>query len=131
MSLRLRARASGMTALLCLALVGCYEEPPAPKTTLRLPEEVCKQAREGLEKLAEGSQFELIKPGEAMMPDQAWLELAPEARNQLAQLIGYDAACRASEPSAEQTVIIRSEVGRLITERIVSTSADLSKLLQD
>ena len=127
MSLRLSTIA-GATALL---LAGCYEAPPTPKTTARLPEEVCKQAREGLEKLSEGSPFELLKPGEAMMPDQAWLELVPEARNQLAQLIGYDAACRASEASAEQTVVIRSETGRLITQRVVPTSADLSTLLKD
>ena len=127
----MRRIGSGIAALLCLALQGCYEAPPTPKTTVRLPEEVCKQAREGLEKLAQGSAFELIKPGEAMIPDQAWLELSPDSRNQLAQLVGYDAACRASEPSAEQTVVIRSEMGRLITQRIVPTRADLSTLLKE
>lgn len=123
-------RTSGTTALLCLVLSACFEAPTAQRKAARLPDQVCKQARQAIEKLGEGA-FQLTKPGEAVMPDQAWLELPPEARDQLAQLIGYDAACRASEPSLEQTVVIRSEVGRVITERTVETNPDLSTLLKD
>lgn len=123
-------RTTCTTALLCLVLSACFDVPSTPKKAMRLPDQVCSQVREAIEKLDEGT-FQLTKPGEAVMPDQAWLELPPEARNQLAQLIGYDAACRASEPSLEQTVVIRSEVGRVITERTVETNPDLSTLLKD
>ena len=127
----MRLLGGGMTAFLSIAVSACSEAPPTPKTTVRLPEEVCKQAREGLDKLAAGSGFEVVKAGEAVIAEQAWLDLPPDTRNQLAQLIGYDAACRASEASSEQTVVIRNEMGRVITERIVPTSADFSNLLKE
>ena len=128
--MKLGVRTTGTTALLCLVLSACFEAPTAQKKAMRMPDQVCKQVRDAIEKLGDGA-FQLTKPGEAVMPDQAWLELQPEARDQLAQLIGYDAACHASEPSLEHTVVIRSEVGRVITERTVETSPDLSTLLKD
>ena len=121
-------------ACVTLGLAAC--DAPAPvqdagtvqKTATRLPEKVCDEARLGMEKLKEGG-IDQKKPGEVTMVEQAWLELPAAQREQMTQLIAFDAACRADEPSAEQEVIVRSEFGRVMAQEIVTTTADLSDLL--
>ncbi len=118
--------------LLALLASACHEQPDtAPKMASRLPEQVCRQAKEALEKLRASGGFEQMKPGEAMIPEQAWLDMPPDNRDQMAQLLGYHSACEAEEPTTEQTVRIRSEYGRVMAERIVTTSADLSTFVDD
>ena len=123
----MRIKRVGVT-LLVLGLVACDVPAPPPKTATRLPREVCDQAARGIEKLKE-SGADQVKPGEVTMAEQAWLELPPGQRDQLAKLVGIDAACRADEPSLEQTIVVRNEYGRVMTERVITTSTDLSDLL--
>lgn len=116
------------TALTLLGLAACHVPAPPPKAASRLPQEVCEKAKLGMDKLKQGG-LDQVKPGEVTMIEQAWLELPAERRDQLIQLIGIDAACRAEEPSFEQTVVVRSEFGRVMAQRIVTTSVDLSDLV--
>ena len=111
-----------------LAVAACEVPAPPKKAATRLPEEVCAEVKLGMDKLKE-SGIDQVKPGEVTVMEQAWMELPPGQRDQMAQLIAFDAACRADEPSAEQTVIVRSELGRVMAQRIVTTSADLSDLM--
>jgi hypothetical protein len=115
-----------------LACSACFEQPEMPKPQAsRLPEKVCTEVKEGLAKLDESGAVQRTKPGEIVMEEQAWLQLSQAAREQITKLIGFDAACQASEPPMEQTVIVRSEYGRVMAQPIITTSADLSTLLQD
>ena len=115
-----------------LALVACWEQPEMPKPVAsRLPDKVCKQVREALVKLEASGAFQQTKPNEATMEEQAWLQMSPETRDQVTKLIGFDAACRSSEPVMEQTVIVRSEYGRVMAQPIIATSADLSAILTE
>jgi hypothetical protein len=115
-----------------LALAGCFEQPEMPKPVAsRLPEKVCKQVTEALAKLDRSGTVQRDKPGEMIMEEQAWLQLPAASREQITKLIAFDAACRAAEPPMEQTVIVRSEYGRVMAQPIIATSADLSTLLQD
>jgi hypothetical protein len=118
--------------LLLLALAACdsqyaAEEPKAP--VARLPAEVCKQASEGLSALKESGGFTYAGAGEGALEEQAWLQMSEPQRDQLLQLLAYDAACTAKEPPADATATIRNETGRILSQRVVETSADLSKVL--
>lgn len=105
------------------------EEPKAP--VARLPAQVCSQARDGLEKLKESGGLTYSGQGEATLEEEAWLRLDGPARDQLVQLLAYDAACKAAVPPAEQTATVRNETGRVLAERVVETSADLSGMVQE
>lgn len=116
--------------LLCASLAACWEQPEMPKpVATRLPDKVCGQVREALAKLVDSGSAQQTKAGELIMEEQAWLQLAQDKRDQVTKLVGFDAACRASEPPMEQTVIVRSEYGRVMAQPIIQTSADLSTLL--
>jgi hypothetical protein len=115
-----------------LASSGCFEQPEMPKPVAsRLPEKVCKQVGESVAKLDESGTVVRTKPSEITIEEQAWLQLSQGSREQITKLIAFDAACKAAEPPMEQTVIVRSEYGRVMAQPIVATSADLGALLQD
>jgi hypothetical protein len=115
-----------------LVLAGCFEQPEMPKPVAsRLPEQVCNQVKDALAKLDESGAVQRTKPAEITIEEQAWLQMPASSRDQITKLIGFDAACRAAEPVMEQTVTVRSEYGRVMAQPIITTSADLSTLLQD
>jgi hypothetical protein len=115
-----------------LLAAACFEQPEMPKPVAsRLPEKLCKQVGEGVTKLDESGMAQRTKPAEIVMEEQAWLQLSEASREQITKIIAFDAACKAAEPPMEQTVIVRSEYGRVMAQPIISTSADLSKLLQE
>jgi hypothetical protein len=115
-----------------IALAGCFEQPEVPKPVAsRLPEKVCTQVSEALTKLDASGTVQRTKPAEIVMEEQAWIQLPASSREQITKLVGFDAACRAAEPPMEQTVTVRSEYGRVMAQPIITTSADLSTLLQD
>lgn len=112
------------------ALGACEQaaEPPAP--AMRLPEQVCKEAREGLAKLQSAGGFEYTDEGEATLGEAAWLPMSDSQKQGLAQALGIHAACMAKEPSRERTVVIRNEFGRALSTRVVETTADLSEIFK-
>ena len=105
------------------------EEPKLAVT--RLPEQVCNQARDGLEKLKESGGLTYNGQGEATLDEEAWMRLDERSRDQLVQLVAYDAACKAASPPGEQSATVRNEAGRVLSQRVVETSADLSGLVQE
>ena len=120
--------------LLLATLAACdgqhaAEEPKLP--VARLPAQTCNQARDGLEKLKESGGLTYNGGGEATLEEEAWMRLDERAREQLVQLVAYDAACKAPVPPAEQSATVRNEAGRVLSQRVVETSADLSGLAQE
>ena len=113
----------------CDALTEAQQAEKGP--AIRLPKQVCDQAREGLDKLTESGGFVYAGGGEATLEEAAWLRLDGGARDQLMQLLAYDAACTAKEPPYEWTARVRNEVGRILEERVVETSADPSRILEE
>jgi hypothetical protein len=112
----------------CDSQYGAEEPKLAPA---RLPAQVCTQARDGLEKLKESGGFTYTGQGEATLDEEAWLRLDERARNELVKLVAYDAACKAPTPRAEQDAIVRNELGRVLMQQVVETSADLSGIAQE
>jgi hypothetical protein len=118
--------------LLLASLAACdpqykAEEPKLP--VARLPPQVCSQAQGGLEKLKESGGLTYNGQGEATLEEEAWMRLDQGAREQLVQLVAYDAACKAAVPPAEQSATVRNEAGRVLSQRVVETSADVSGLI--
>ena len=128
MSIALRAGVAGLAALL---LAGCEEQPELVVNTsaaAKPPEQACTQVRQGIETLRADAGLETDGKGGATIMEEAWLKLDPGAKEQMIQLVGYDAACRAAEPSSEQNVTIRSEYGRPMVQQVVETGTDFSRL---
>ncbi len=124
----------GPILLAALLLWGC-EGPADPlaggRIAAKLPEEVCSKTREAVAKLTETGGAEVDGKGSATMMEETWLRLSESEREQTAQLLGYDAACRAGQPTLEQNVVIRSEYGRVMVERVVETSPDWSSMVAE
>ena len=116
---------------LAAALAGCEQEPDLLVNAagpMKPPEQVCAQARQAMEKLESEAGLQSDGKGGATIMEEAWLRLDSGAREQMIQLVGHDAACRAAEPSREQNVTIRSEYGRLMVQQVVETGTDFSRL---
>lgn len=116
-----------------LLAAGCEKQPDPADFAVKPqkpPPEVCAKAAEAIEKLGAEAGLETDGKGGAIVMEQAWLQLGA-TRDQLLQLVGFDAACRAAEPSREQNVVVRSEYGRVMAEQVVETSADLSALVRE
>jgi hypothetical protein len=127
MKMGMRFGAAALAAL----LAGCEQEPEIVVNAsgpMKPPEQVCAQAREAMAKLDSEAGLRSDGNGAATIMEEAWLQMGAGAREQVVQLVGYDAACRADRASAEQTVTIRSEYGRVMVQQVVETSADLSRL---
>jgi hypothetical protein len=97
----------------------------------RIPEQVCGQATKGMEKLQQTGGFVLNAPGEATIDEQAWLRMDERQRNDFVRLIAYDAACKSPTPVTEQNTIVRSEYGRVLTERVQEIATDPATVLQE
>jgi len=112
--------------LLALATAACGDlaetNPDAP-VAARLPPAICARTAAELKKLAEGG-LQVGPKGEARLEEAAWLVIPQAQRDQLMQLLAFDAACAAPEPSLEQTATVRNEVGRVLAQQVVSTTAD-------
>jgi hypothetical protein len=118
----LRAGVAGLAALL---LAGCEEQPKLVVDTsaaAKPPPEACAQVSKGIEALRAEAGVETDGKGGATIMEEAWLRLDGGAKDQMTQLLGFDAACRAEQPSPEQKVTIRSEYGRVMVEQTVSTA---------
>lgn len=124
-----------LSPLLMLAsLAACEGQYSAEEPKLavaRLPEQVCNQAQGELEKLKESGGLTYTGQGEATLDEEAWMRLDERSRDQLVQLVAYDAACKAAVPPAEQSATVRNEAGRVLSQRVVETSANLSGLVQE
>jgi hypothetical protein len=117
-----------IAALAALGACNLMDEAEQKAPVVPLPKQVCTQAREAIDKLSESGGFVYAGNGEGTIEEAAWLQLDPPSREQLEQVLAYDAACSAKEPPAEQTATIRNEGGRVLSQRVIETSADLSRL---
>jgi hypothetical protein len=114
-----------------LGLAGCNEAPPPPPPAQPLPEKLCQQAREGLDKVSSAGIFEYTADGQATIEESAWLPMAAAQRDAIGQALAFHAACSTEPPPRESTVTIRNEGGRVLTQRVVETTADISSLLEE
>ncbi len=127
----LKTGAALLSALLLWACEGPADPLAGGRIATKLPEELCSKTREAVAKLTESGGVETDGKGGATMMEEAWLRLSEGERDQTTQLLGYDAACRAGQPTLEQNVVIRSEYGRVMAERVVETSPDLSSMMAE
>ena len=119
--------------LLPLLAVAAACDPPATPPTINqaqpLPPEVCAQVREGLAKLKSQGAAEIDDKGAVLMEESVWMAMAPAARDQFVQLVGFHAACAAPGAAGEQEVTVRGESGQILARRTVETSIDPTRLL--
>jgi hypothetical protein len=118
-------------ALSALALPACEAEQPAPPAPPPLPAKLCSQVREALDKLSGSGSFEYSADGQATIEEAVWLPMGGQQRDSVAQALAFHAACSAKEPPREQSITIKNEGGRVLTQRVVETSVDLGRVLQD
>jgi hypothetical protein len=119
--------------LLIIGLAACGQggaDQNALVPVARLPDQLCQQATQGMEQLKQSGGFVSSTPGEATLDEEVWMRMDEGQREQMLKLVAYDAACKAEEPAREQSAVIRSEYGRVLSERVVETSADLSQILK-
>ena len=126
-----RKASLGSAALALGVIAACQQQPEPPPPPAPLPAAVCEKAREALERISKTGAFEFNAQAEATIDQASWLALSHHDRDQLGQVLAFHAACAAPEPSREQTVIIRSEYGTVLTRRVVETSVDLSQILKE
>lgn len=117
-----------------LLLAGCDRQPAvdgseAALSAAPIPAELCRQAGDGLRKLAADGALVYDGKGNATMEEQAWLQLPSATRDQLARLLGFQAACASKQPPTEQEVSIRNEYGRIMLRQTVQTRIDVSDIL--
>lgn len=119
--------------LLSICAVAACDAPPEPQpmNVGPLPRKICNEVSEGLSQLSKTSIFEYDAAGEATMPQEGWIPLPPDQKDQIAQLLAFHAACQAKNAPAEQKVVIKSETGHVLLDRIVETRPDLGSLVQD
>jgi hypothetical protein len=122
---------SGAATLLgALLLTACdfgapKAEPPKPEP---LPQEVCAKAREAIAGLEKTGALVLNAPTDAIVPQQAWLQMAPAAKDALLTAMAIAATC-AAEPRLEQEVTVHSETGTVLGRRVVQTSYSVAEAL--
>ena len=127
-----RKAAMTSAALAALLLTACGEgEQPLPAVAGPLPAKVCNQAKEALEKLSGTGSFEYSAEGQATIEEAVWLPMSGGQRDALTQALAFHAACSAKEPPRETSVTVRNEGGRTLTQRVVETSVDIARALQD
>jgi len=122
--------ATAAVAAIGLAACGEAPPPPAPKAG-PLPPQLCDQARQGLEKMSASGTFEYSSDGQATIEEAVWLPMAPAQRDALAQALAFHTACASAEPARETSVTIKNEGGRVRSQRVVKTTADLMKALEE
>ena len=122
-------------ATAALLALGACEQQPDPlagtQTPTKPPKEVCAQVTKAMERLTTDGGMEADGQAGATMMEEAWLRLDQKGRDQVMQVLAFDAACRAPEASREQMVRVRSEYGRVMAEQIVETSADFTQLAEE
>jgi len=125
-------RSIGALLLVVAGTTACGDPlPEEPKAAARLPAQLCSQAAAGIKKLSETGGFTYSGSGNGTLDGETWLKMNEPQRDQLLQLLAVDSACNAPEPVAEATGLVRDETGRVLSQRVVETSADFSHLADE
>lgn len=130
---RTLASLSGAIALLALAACGGppVEQDSAERVVARPPAQLCAKAKEAVGTLTKSGALVLDAPAEGTISEQVWLGMGTARQDQFAQLLAFNAACAADQPTAEQQIMLRGDTGVVLTNRIVETSPDTASLLAD
>jgi hypothetical protein len=109
--------------LTVLAIPACSEGPrqDQPPQVVRLSGDVCRKATKLLDDLKAKVPFEFRTDGTATVAQEAWVTFPEDSRKSLATALAYQAACSSERPGPEQEVVIRSELGQVLSRRRVST----------
>lgn len=119
---------------LLMLLPGCDfapEPPQAPPLIGQLPQKLCAQAAESLNKAGKSGGFEHDGRGGATVQENAWVIMGPSGQNGLTQTLAVDAACKADTVPREQQVHVRNEEGRTLSNRIVEIAPDAKDLFEE
>ena len=116
--------------LILAVTAACDSQIPdeANMPVTRIPAQVCSQATDGIKKLSESGGFTSAGSAEGTIDGEVWLKMSEPQRDQLLQLLAVSGACTAAEPPTEVTATVRDETGRVLSQRVIETSADLSRL---
>jgi hypothetical protein len=85
---------------------------------------MCGKVRKALEEARKKLLLEYGTDGVAIIPQDTWLALGPDGQLQLAEAVGYHAACSSERQTAEQKVTMKSEVGQTLRARVVQIVPD-------
>jgi hypothetical protein len=126
------SRSTGLILAAALALVACDPAPEIPSMALeasRPPEHVCASAANTLDELRNRFGLVYSDQGDATIQQDIWLQLQERGREELVNTLALYAACSAPQAVTEQAVLIRSEIGVVLAQRIVPVWAS-SQLTQ-
>ena len=98
---------------------------------VRVPAQLCKKVADGIKELNETGGFHYAGAGEGTLEEQAWLQMSEPQRDELLKLLALDVACTAEQPVTEATARVRNEGGRVLSERLIQTSADFSSITDE
>ncbi len=115
-----------------LLAAACWQQPAEQadqRAMAPLPKGVCDKARAALADLKGKVGLEITAPAQAIVEQDVWLTLGTNGRDQLADLLAYDAACAAATAPREQEVTIHNQFGTVLMRRVVETGVDMSQFL--
>ena len=118
---------------LLLGLAACQGEPPPDMNQTAAgppPAELCAEIKKNLKGFEGDLSIDYNDKGEATVEQAAWMTMSPENHADLAQTLGFVAACASGRQSDAQPVSIRNESGRMLLETTVSTRVDLRSILK-
>ena len=116
-----------------LLLAGCDfapEPPQAPPLIGQLPKKLCTQAADSLSKAGKSGGFEHDGRGGATIQQDAWIVMGPQGQDGLTRTLAVDAACKANTVAREQQVLVRSEEGRTLSNRVVEIAPDANEIFE-
>ncbi len=120
--------------LALVLLAACGDQPagqqPDQRVMAPLPKAVCDKARAALAQLKGRVGMEITGPAQAIVEQDIWLNLGIGGRDQLAQLLAFDAACAAPAAPPEQEVTVQNQFGTVLMRRVVETGVDMSQFLE-
>jgi hypothetical protein len=118
---------------LLLLVVACEEKRPdwakEGAAGAGLPPQVCAKVKQALDQLRNGGGVDYTDKGGATLPAEAFPQMPPAQRDQLARTLAYHAACVSGTTSDAQEVVIRGDDGSELLRRTISTKMDASDLL--
>ena len=127
---RRRLPSGGAILLSALLLAACdvAGEQAKPRAPEPLPQEVCAKAKEAIDTAVRGGALTLNTPTDAVIPQEAWLQMKPAGRDSLLTAMALAATC-AGAPRLEQEVTVHSETGTVLGRRVVQTSYSVADAL--
>ena len=120
---------------LLFSLSACFSDPADEMTAQTNsgppPAELCQQFRVNLDALRDKGAIEYENDGTALVEERVWIGMGGDGRDKLGQMLAFHAACSAKQGMADQPVIIRNEMGIVVTRRKIDTRLNTMSLIAE